>query len=295
MDSPFFINGKLVGLQVNNPQIYRLNNFTHIINSDSIEIPKDRKPDLVNIVFNCIKVMAKLEMLLLKYQGIKNSTVKKLEKGQYKKSYNSIEWEDPTFELHDCFSEFLIQASIALRYKTRFSMIIFNTNELKDHKKRNKRILDELNLKKSIIGEEYHKCCLDMINDDINWLKELIDFRNQTEHVEDEMLDITDFKLITHDKDIQGAVFPGLTLNKKFVHTYMEETFYNVFTHIEDFFAMLLNLFCNGPLRVIKVLNQEDNCKKGSINDLGDYSYELMIKDDILKSILSNIEQDQKE
>jgi hypothetical protein len=174
MDDPFFITSRISSMNIDNPQIYRLNTFCHIIESESIMLPKENKEDLNNIIFNCLKVFSKMEKLLLRYTKIINDTINDLKECKYKITHNSIEWNDPTYELHDCFSEFLIQAAIALRYKTRFAMKAFEDNSLKDHIKRNKRVREKLDNEKEKIGELAYNCSIDMLESDVEWLTELL-------------------------------------------------------------------------------------------------------------------------
>lgn len=293
MDNPIFNLHRLVGLENDNPKMHRITlEFDDIIKTGCIEMPEETLQSISYAFFDIEKEFIKLEKFLLNYFKIVNETFKKLKSGTaVTYTHNTAQWDNPSYQLHDIFRDFLMTCAIILRYRTKISKLAFNDSKLEEHKYFRKFINEQLESKKEKLGEEAFLATVNMLNEDRGWLSELIRFRDQAEHVENETLQLTDFSFTFKTPNDMLVTPPMLAAVNKSCRNYMAETFYNLYTFMEDFIAMIFNLLCIEHVEIIKVKNDEPNDYEDKPNDLGNYEYRINLKQNLLKRLVNDSEK----
>jgi len=288
VEKPIFQIKKMVGMESNNPNWNRLfYEFGDIFNTNLILLPKETIKEIESALFECTKELIHIENYFKQYCIIKDGACRKIQVEGLAVKNKMVEWEDPTTLLHKCFADFLIRCLIVLRYRTKIAILFFNDKDLDQHTLFRKRIHNAINSNKERLGNLLFNSYNKMLNDDSRWIKTLKTLRDKIEHVEHEKLELTSFDITINNTNLEFH-FPVIVGLNKFIHTYMEETFYNLYTYLEDFTAMLLNLHCKEICVIRKVKEDYKQIPDDNVVDLGSYKYVIDLKDEVEKSLFGS-------
>jgi hypothetical protein len=194
--------------------------------------------------------MLKTELTVKEYYSLENSYIKKIEtKEAITENSTSIIYEDPSFELHKLFEDYLIRFINSIRKFLKVSSFIVD-KEFRNHGKFVNHILSKL----SPQSKNYEALQNIAVS-----LKEVIDYRNQIEHEE---LNIERFKIFQENNDF-GISLPKLKNKDEYLRDYMERTIYQLFNYFEDMIALLLKSIYKGPGEIVALPKEEWDKHKG--------------------------------
>jgi hypothetical protein len=285
---------KIMGSEIETNNFNRLiTEFTDILNTNLV-LP-DKKDKVLNEIFMCLETFRNMEQNYTKFCKIENNIYEVIYRQVQSGITNiaDIEYDDPSFLLRKIFEDFMIRSQFVIRYRNKLCMVVFNDNKFDEGKYRREKIMTLLNNKRKILGDSLFYSYKQIINDDKDWLTILTQTRDKIEHVENHRLEISNFKIYKENCDIKIKLPVCLEYNKR-CDKFMNIMFFNLYTYIEDFISMILNLFSDGRW-IINLFNDEDYKRPREewySMDLGNRIYKVDMNDFIRKILPNEVEVD---
>jgi hypothetical protein len=249
--------------------------FYRILDTNCIDLPKDRRGKIEEILHNCVDDLLRMEQLKEQAEKLEKEVIRKVtEEDGLKFQPRAISYDDPTLKLKEELEAFLIKGVIVCRQVAKIGSELFGKTlpglqELRNHLQRE-------------FGND-HLLLEDLAQDEA-WVKELYDLRAAVEHQE---LPFEPFSVHLQSERkliINLASIKTLQARVSFV-AYMTTTLENVFTFLEDITAALLSLKCIGPTRIGRV---PENRRASTAA----FKYEMTFQDDWLRNVTKTAPED---
>lgn len=256
---------KILNQGTDNPIINRINlQFSEMLKSGFIQVEETQKDKINSVLFECMKDLISAEESFHSYINLENSEIESISNGNYVRTSNSIQYDDPTIQLVKFFEMFVMRCVIALRRTIKIAELVLNMKFDGP-----KKLLSHLKNR-----FENDKEYLRMLDEDTEWYVELYDIRGAVEHSE---ININKFEVDIYDERIAIRI-PELAEKRVTLREYMDVTLYNVCSYCEDFIAMIFSLVCFDLVRIIKL--QDDDMK-----DHRNFRYIIYLKQELIDTL----------
>ncbi|MDF2906051.1 MAG: hypothetical protein K0R34_1372 [Herbinix sp.] len=279
------VTREILGSKVETKNFNRiLTEFSRILNTNMI-LP-NKQEEIIDTLVSILDELRIMEQCYIRYCNLEKETLDSIEALYKEKGIESIyDYPDPNLLLRKEFENFMIRSEIIQRYKKRLCIIFFDDKELDDGEKRRKKISDCIDNRRAYIGEQRYKIYKEMMKEDVEWLTKLTNIRGDIEHVEKNKLGLSEYGIAINN-DVVTFQHQYLLKENVEVNKFMRTMFYNLYTHLEDFIAMLINLMCQYPLIVdLRIGTEKNNDSDWYSLDLGDREYIVNFVDDFREKI----------
>jgi len=224
--------------------------FSQMIKCGAFWIEEEKQQEFSNLLYYLMNEMLKTELTVKEYFKIENDYIKRIEtKEAIIENNTSIIYEDPSFELHKIFEDFLIRSIISIRKFLRVASYIIEV-EYKDHRKFVNYIQSKLS-----VDSHNHK----VLGDVAQIIKNIFDFRNLIEH---EQLEVERFKIFQNNDNL-GVSLPKIKGKDEYLRDYMYGTIHQLFNYFEDMIALLLKSIYRGLGEIIALPEDKWEENKG--------------------------------
>ena len=279
-----FVVRKVMGSEVETKDFNRIITEFGDILATNLVLP-DKVVEINELIFSISEDFRTMEQGYHRYCKLEYETYQYIEVKCKEGSLEEAQkYPDPNRVLTREFEDFVIRAERIMRYRKKLCMLFFNDNSLDDGNKRRKALRERLDERKDYLGKARYKSYIKLLKADVDWIRVLADIRSQVEHVENLKLNLSECGISIRDDNLISFQHQHLIDYNCKVNRYMNVTFFNLYTYIEDFIAMLMNMFSKFPLIVDLIRLEESGSDEEeewySIN-LGNRKYVFNIVDEL--------------